>query len=717
MSDSTTPTALSPYAHLAEGYLIFLRALRRHVKQQLADGESGDGWWTGPVRERLDRQVVGSFNKGERLTRWGQINSHRKKRLDERRPPEDFLDPHDLVMLVEEFQIRLVPESDFYVHRAQKFRPQLITMVVQWRNQFFAHPGSEPPSAAEVVGFLHPARTLLESFNLPEEAQIKAIIDAMKTMAGASDSLEHERAVGAVIAGLRLYGDGGSVRLSIARSYADLFLAHSGDAPIPQDDADLLSLIEKDEHVKAEQSAEGTVWVRLSDSATSTEPQPLPRRASTSTPPIHDDASPMAEEWIPRGIEAILEVRLRNGWAPIRWCEHVLTSRYGMFPGAEADTGAVGAFFKRYSDDFKVVGSVTSGRVRLQQRSRASVSGDHVGEDEAVKATDIRDAIVKHAGSDGWAAVMDVVADLTIPGDVRLVEWLRDRPDRYEVEQPKGGLGRVRFVGQVEERDSAAVASLSNAEAIAPAQHHAPETEEADKDGIPGPPTQGATVDEPTPAQSPEDRNQGSAQAPYPEWADIVVRTIEERSDQNDGWAKVPVVHFHIGLRRPEFDPSAYGFTTLLDLLASREDLFEVRDRRTGDSVGPDLVRIRGRSEPIEADALSMGSRQEPATEGSVGQEAAPTQERDPDWPDWAHLIAQAMESSGLRDGWANLGTVGNQVKRLQPEFEPRELGFSRLRDLVESRLDLFEIQDRRPQGIAAADLWIRIRGGRAGAE
>ena len=75
------------------------------------------------------------------------------------------------------------------------------------------------------------------------------------------------------------------------------------------------------------------------------------------------------------------------------------------------------------------------------------------------------------------------------------------------------------------------------------------------------------------------------------------------------------------------------------------------------------------------------------------------------------------MESSGLRDGWANLGTVGNHVKRLQPEFEPRELGFSRLRDLVESRLDLFEIQDRRPQGIAAAALWIRIRGGRAGAE
>ena len=702
MSDSTTPTALSPYAYLAEGYLIFLRALRHHVKQRLADGESGDGWWNGPVRDRLERHTVGSYTdkngQQQSRNRWTQIADLRNRRgADKRRPPEDFLDPQDLLLLVREYQAQLSLESDYH----KKYLPALIQDVVEWRNQFFAHPGSKSPSAAEVVGFLHPARMLLENFNLPEEAQLKAISDAVKALGGASDSLEddHERAVGAVIAGLKLYGDGGSVRLSIARSYANYFLGDSGDAPIPQDDADLLSLIEKDERVKAERSDEGTVWVRLSDSATSTEPQPLPpRRASTSTPPVHDDASPMAEEWIPRGIEAILEVRLRNGWAPISWCKHVLTSRYGVFPGAEADTGAVGAFFGRHPDHFEVVGRFTSGRVRLQQRSRASVSGDHIGEDEAVKATDIRDAIGKHAGSDGWAAVIDLVGDLTdVPDGFRLSVWLHAHPDLFEREIRDGSL-YTRVAGQAEEGDGA--------------QPRTTETDEANTDDVSDRPSKDTATSTPTAAQPQAaaggsvgqtvHQAEDSAQAPYPEWADIVARTIEERSDRSDGWAKLKVVLFH----SKELDPSAYGFTTFRDLLASRQDLFEVRDGRTGDSVGPDLVRIRERTESIDAD---YG--------GSVGQKAGPTQERDPDWPDWADLIAQAMEASGLRDGWANLGDVGNHVKRLQPEFEPREHGSSRLRDLVESRSDLFEIQDRRPQGIAAAALWIRIRGGRAGTE
>lgn len=712
MSDSTTPTALSPYAYLAEGYLIFLRALRRHVKQRLADGESGDGWWNGPVRKRLERHKVGSYTdkNGQQQSRdrWMQIAYLRNRPgADKRRPPEDFLDPQDLLLLVQEYQARLGLESDYN----KKYLPDHIQDVVEWRNQFFAHPGSEPPSAADVVGFLHPTRSLLEILNLrEEEAQIKAISDAVKAMDGASDSLEddHERAVGAVFAGLKLYGDGGSVRLSIARSYANYFLGDSGDAPIPQDDADLLSLIEKDERVKAERSAEGTVWVRLSDSAMSTEPQPLPRRASTSTPPIHDDASPMAEEWIPRGIEAILEVRLRNGWAPISWCKHVLTSRYGAFPGAEADTGAVGAFFERHPDHFEVVGRFASGRVRLQQRSRASVSGDHVGEDEAVKATDVRDAINKHAESDGWAPVIKVVADLTIPEGFRLGEWLRDHPDLFERKNRDGSL-YTRVAGQAEEDDGA--------------QPRTTETDEANTDDVSDRPSKDTATSTPTAAQpqavaggsvgQPVHQAEDSAQAPYPEWADIVVRAIAERSDRSDGWAKLNVVLFH----SKELDPSAYGFTTFRDLLASRQDLFEVRDGRTGDSVGPDLVRVRERTESIEADTLSMGSRQEPATEGSVGQKAGPPQERDPDWPDWAHLIAQAMEASGLRDGWASLGDVGNHVKRLQPEFEPREHGSSKLRDLIESRLDLFEIQDRRPSGVAAAALWIRIRASRAEAE
>lgn len=738
MSDPTTPIALSPYAYLAEGYLILLRALRRDVKQRLSDGESGDGWWDGPVREVLERQKgrshMGKKGQQQSRSRWDQIADLRKSkpeadgpRVNERRLPEDFLDPSDLLLLVEKLHTRLFPE----VGVKPRFHADLIRLVIPWRNQSFAHPESEPPSAMEVVQFLHIARTLLVGFGLPEEAQIKAISDAVTANAsseqrndpvahhgGAPDSLEGnpERTVAAVVNGLKLYGDGDSVRLPIARSYANYFLGASDGAPIPQGDDDLLSLIEKDERVKAERSAEGTVWVRLSDSATSTEPQPLPRKASTSTPPIHDDASPMAEEWIPRGIETIREVRLPNGWAPIRWCEHVLTSRYGILPGAEADTGAVGAFFERHPDHFEVFGRAPSGRVRLRERSRALFSGGHISKDEAVKATDIRTAIDECADNEGWATVFAVGAHLmeitTVPNGFHLLSWLQhDRSGLFELRRlDTKKVDEVRFTGQVEEDDGT--------------QPRTTETGEVNTDNVSDRPSKDTATSTPTAAQpqaaaggsvgQPVHQDEGSAQAPYPEWADIVARAIEGCSDRSDGWAKVSAVRFRISERRRSFEPSAYGFTTLRNLLpnvhgfttlsnllASREDLFEVRYGRTGDSADPDLVRIRARSEPIDANYR-----------GSVGQKAGPSQERDPDWPDWADLIAQAMESSGLHDGWASLGNVGNYVKRLQPGFEPQAHGFPKLRDLIESRDDLFEIQDRRPPGVTAAALWIRIRAG-----
>ena len=61
------------------------------------------------------------------------------------------------------------------------------------------------------------------------------------------------------------------------------------------------------------------------------------------------------------------------------------------------------------------------------------------------------------------------------------------------------------------------------------------------------------------------------------------------------------------------------------------------------------------------------------------------------------HLIATTVDDLGDENGWAFLGEVGGLLLKKQPNFDPRNYGFSKLTPLVES-LDQFEI-DKRDKG------------------
>lgn len=55
-------------------------------------------------------------------------------------------------------------------------------------------------------------------------------------------------------------------------------------------------------------------------------------------------------------------------------------------------------------------------------------------------------------------------------------------------------------------------------------------------------------------------------------------------------------------------------------------------------------------------------------------------------------LLGSAVDAAAEDDGWAQLGEVGNQIGRLQPEFDPRSHGHQKLGQLFES-LKAFEIK------------------------
>jgi hypothetical protein len=73
-------------------------------------------------------------------------------------------------------------------------------------------------------------------------------------------------------------------------------------------------------------------------------------------------------------------------------------------------------------------------------------------------------------------------------------------------------------------------------------------------------------------------------------------------------------------------------------------------------------------------------------------------------------FVLTALAESVDDSGWANLGTFGSYLNKLQPDFDPRLYGYRKLSDLVRARNDLFEIEERQVQGSNRKDIYVRAR-------
>jgi uncharacterized LabA/DUF88 family protein len=58
-------------------------------------------------------------------------------------------------------------------------------------------------------------------------------------------------------------------------------------------------------------------------------------------------------------------------------------------------------------------------------------------------------------------------------------------------------------------------------------------------------------------------------------------------------------------------------------------------------------------------------------------------------------LFRDAIDTASDEDGWAQLGAVGSNIANQAPDFDPRNYGFRKLRELI-TALGLFEIDERK---------------------
>ena len=66
---------------------------------------------------------------------------------------------------------------------------------------------------------------------------------------------------------------------------------------------------------------------------------------------------------------------------------------------------------------------------------------------------------------------------------------------------------------------------------------------------------------------------------------------------------------------------------------------------------------------------------------------------------DWIKMVKQATEMVDSDDGWAFLGTVGSNLRQLDPAFDARTYGKKQLSQLITSATDTFELRHRKTEG------------------
>ena len=120
-----------------------------------------------------------------------------------------------------------------------------------------------------------------------------------------------------------------------------------------------------------------------------------------------------------------------------------------------------------------------------------------------------------------------------------------------------------------------------------------------------------------------------------------------------------------------------------------------------------EVLRDAGRS--VEPELPEPPGR--PATESATPAPSTPAEQ---DRPTRQKLpkkfVLRALEQSVDDEGWAHLGTFGNYLNKLQPDFDPRLYGYRKLSDLVRARNDLFTTEERRSPGASQTVLYLRAR-------
>ncbi len=71
-------------------------------------------------------------------------------------------------------------------------------------------------------------------------------------------------------------------------------------------------------------------------------------------------------------------------------------------------------------------------------------------------------------------------------------------------------------------------------------------------------------------------------------------------------------------------------------------------------------------------------------------------------------FLKEAVENTSDEAGWAHLGQLGNYIRKIRPDFDPRSFGCKNLMELFSAFAATFELQDRAASGSQTKILYVR---------
>lgn len=89
-------------------------------------------------------------------------------------------------------------------------------------------------------------------------------------------------------------------------------------------------------------------------------------------------------------------------------------------------------------------------------------------------------------------------------------------------------------------------------------------------------------------------------------------------------------------------------------------------------------------------------------------QRTADVTDPKPEFP--KKFLLTTLEQSIDDMGWAQLGTFGSYLTKLQPDFDSRLYGYKKLSDLVKAKTELFVTEERETPGSTAKVLYLRAK-------
>ncbi len=99
-------------------------------------------------------------------------------------------------------------------------------------------------------------------------------------------------------------------------------------------------------------------------------------------------------------------------------------------------------------------------------------------------------------------------------------------------------------------------------------------------------------------------------------------------------------------------------------------------------------------------------------SKANIEKKSVPSASNIPDQPHEfpKEFLLRALEQSTDDEGWAQLGTFGSYLTKLQPDFDSRLYGYKKLSDLVKAKKDLFITEERKGTAPNQKNLYLRAK-------